>query len=539
MHEETFVSLLGVFATGGAITVRRLRVPYTVALVLTGLVLGALHVLEAPHLTRELLFAVFLPGLLFDAAFHLDFQDFWNDRLPIFSLAIPGVVVAIAITAAILAPVLGVLGIARDFTWQQALVFGALIAATDPIAVIGLFRTMGVPRRLAVLLEGESLLNDGTSIVLFGLALGLTSGDPLRVGALTVDFVRIVGMGALIGAAIGLAISSVVRSVTDPMIEITLTTIAAYGAFVTAEQFHDSGVIATVVAGMLCGNYAARTGMSPSTRIAVETFWEYVAFALNSIVFLLIGFELDPWALVHSWPIIVVAYLSVTLGRAGVILGVTGLLGARGRSLPRTWGTVLTWGGLRGALSMVLVLALPRDFPHRELIVSMTFGVVLLSILIQGLSMSWLLHRLGVVRRNEDRAIYELARGSLQGAHAALDELERMARQELVHADVLAGLRQDYEARIASDLAKARKVRLEQEHIREEELRRARRHLLLVEKNHAIEANRQGNMRREIYDELLADIDARLWLLESGEDRDDGEPADADRDGDKRRTPPT
>jgi monovalent cation:H+ antiporter, CPA1 family len=142
-----------------------------------------------------------------------------------------------------------------------------------------------------VLLDGESLLNDGVAIVIFTLSLALVTGTVVTAGGLVLDFIKIVGIGALIGAGVGLAVSQVIKQVDDPMIEITLTTIAAYGSFVAAEQFHYSGVIATVAAGMICGNYAAHVGMSPSTRIAVETFWEYVAFALNSIVFLLIGLE--------------------------------------------------------------------------------------------------------------------------------------------------------------------------------------------------------------------------------------------------------
>ena len=179
------------------------------------------------------------------------------------------------------------------------------------------------------------------------------------------------------------------------MIEITLTTIAAYGSFLAAEHFHYSGVIATVAAGMLCGNYGARVGMSPSTRIAVETFWEYVAFALNSIVFLLIGLEVNFQALLASWQAILVAYLVVTGGRALIIFGASSLLRRTRERIPWAWSVILTWGGLRGGLPMVLVLSLPRDFPHRELLVSMTFGVVILSILVHGLTMSPLLQMAG------------------------------------------------------------------------------------------------------------------------------------------------
>lgn len=339
------------------------------------------------------------------------------------SLALPGVV-AIVLTAVILTPIADALHFVQGFTWKHALVFGALIAATDPIAVVAIFKNMGVPKRLSVLLEGESLLNDGTAIVLFTLSLSLVPGTVATAGGLAFDFVKIVGIGALIGTGVGLAVSQVVKQVDDPMNEITLTTIAAYGSFLAAEHFHYSGVIATVTAAMLCGNYGARVGMSPSTRIALETFWKYVAFALNSIVFLLIGLEVQFQTLLASWKAILVAYLVVTGSRALVIFGASSLLGRTRERIPWAWSAILTWGGL----PMVLVLSLPKDFPHRELLVPMTFDVVILSILVHGLTISPLLRWLGIVRGQDELDAYELTRGALQATRAALTEIDRMSR---------------------------------------------------------------------------------------------------------------
>ncbi|MFH0780689.1 MAG: cation:proton antiporter [Pseudomonadota bacterium] len=171
------------------------------------------------------------------------------------SLAIPGVVAAIGLTPLILTPVANTLHFVQDFTWKHALVFGTIISATDPITVVSIFKSLGVPKRL-VLLEGESLLNDGTAIVFFTLSIALVTGTGVTPGGLALDFLKIVGLGAFIGMGVGLTVSQVIRQVDDPMIEITLTTIAAYGSFLAAEHFHYSGVIATVAAGMLCGNMA-------------------------------------------------------------------------------------------------------------------------------------------------------------------------------------------------------------------------------------------------------------------------------------------
>ena len=517
MQHETIFMLLFIVATAVAIAVRRVAVPYTVALVLAGLVLGLVHAFEAPHLTKALLFSVFLPGLLFEAAFHIEFKQFWRNRFTIISLALPGVVAAIVLTALVLTPVANSLHFVQGFTWQHALVFGALISATDPIAVVAIFRNLGVPKRLAVLLDGESLLNDGTAIVFFTLSLALVTGTHVTAGSMAWDFVSIVGMGALVGIGVGLAASQIIKQVDDPMIEISLTTIAAYGSFLAAEHFHYSGVIATVAAGMFCGNYAARVGMSPSTRVAVEAFWEYVAFALNSIVFLLIGLEVQFRLLLASWQAILVAYLIVTIGRGLIIFGGSSLLRRTRERIPWAWSAVLTWGGLRGALPMVLVLSLPAAFPHRDLLVSMTFGVVILSILVHGLTMSPLLRWLGIVRGHGDRVAYEFTRGKLQAANAALGELDEMAHIHFTRPEVVASLRREYEQTIAHDQEALAGLRLEKPQLETEELRWARRHLLLVEKEEGIDAFHHGVLSQAVHEKLLADIDARLLRLESEE----------------------
>ncbi|MGC8536403.1 MAG: cation:proton antiporter [Rhizomicrobium sp.] len=529
MQLQTILLLLFSVVAAVAIAVRRLHMPYTVGLVLTGLALGIMNLFTPPHLTKGLLFSVFLPGLLFEAAFHIEFREFWRNRLAIASLAVPGVAAAVALTAAILTPAVSALHLEQDFTWQYALVFGALIAATDPIAVVAVFRSLGAPRRLSVLLDGESLLNDGTAIVFFTLSLSLVTGASVTGWQLTTDFLKIVGFGGLIGAAVSLAVSQVIRQIDDAKIEITLTTIAAYGSFVTAERFHFSGVIAVVVAGVLCGNYGARTGMTPSTRVAVESFWEYVAFALNSIVFLLIGLEVHLNTLFSSWEVILVAYLVVTVGRGLVIFVVSGLLRKTREKIPWPWSVVLTWGGLRGGLPMVLVLSLAKDFPHRDLLVAMTFGVVMMSILVHGMTVSPLLRRLGIVKGREHREAYEFARGKLQAAGAALEELERMSHVYFSGDDVRAPLKDGYEKIIKGEQDRISELELDRAAIAAQESQWARRHLLLTEKNHMIDSFRQGLLSQEIYEKLLTDIDARLLRLESGEEEKTTEEPDSNK----------
>lgn len=331
---------------------RWLKFPYTVALVLTGLCLGALHIIEPPHLTKELLYAVFLPGLIFEAAFQLDVRKYWQNKLAIHTLAVPGVAVAIGLTALVLHTLDSVLHVAHAFSGKDALVFAALIAATDPIAVVGLFRELGAPKRLTVLIEAESLLNDGTAVVFFTLILGVVSGGDYSLVSAGIEFGRVVGLGIAVGLGAGYFASLLAKRVDDPMIEITLSTIATYGSFVVAEYFHGSGILATVAAGMLFGSYGLRVGTTPSTRIALTSFWAYVAFALNSVIFLLIGFEVRLSALLHYWRAILIAYLAVTVGRAMLVYLVSLFLRRTRESIPWAWSAVLTWGGLRGALSV-------------------------------------------------------------------------------------------------------------------------------------------------------------------------------------------
>jgi CPA1 family monovalent cation:H+ antiporter len=521
LADETIFILLFMIATVVSIAVRRLSIPYTVALVLAGLLLGLAHVFHPPHLTKELLFSVFLPGLLFEAAFHIDFEQFWRNRLTIVSLAVPGVIAATALTTVILTPVADALDYVQNFSWRYALVFGALIAATDPIAVVALFRELGAPKRLGILIEGESLLNDGTGIVFFTLSLSVATGVHTTAGSLAFAFFEIVGFALLIGGVIGLGVSQVTKQINDPMIEITLTTIAAYGSFVAAEHFGYSGVIATVTAGMVCGNYGARVGMSPSTRLAIESFWEYVAFALNSIVFLLIGFEVHISDLAASWQMILVAYFAVTAGRALVIFGVSSLLKTSRERIPWSWSVILTWGGLRGALPMVLALSLPRTFPHRDLLVTMTFGVVIISILVHGLTVSRFLKWLGIVTGGEARETYEFLKGKLRAAHAALSDIEQLERGRFKDEGVLSELQKEYEVMIRRDEEALGSMKIDRKQLRMEELQRARRQLLLTERKHLLEAFHQGMLSQRAYDRLLEDVDARLLQLETGGDEEE------------------
>jgi CPA1 family monovalent cation:H+ antiporter len=387
------IILLLLVGAAVALVARRLRVPYTVALVVAGLLLSASPLLHPPGLTKELLFAVFLPGLLFEAAFHLDAGEFWRNRLTIFSLALPAVVLATLLTASGLVLALWLAGI--ELAWGPAFVFATLIAATDPIAVVALVRTLGAPARLGVLIESESLLNDGTAAVSFAAAVAFVLGSQPKAASLAGDFIYAIGAGVLIGAVAGLATRRLLGWLDDVMVMITMTTTAAYGSFLVADTIGASGVIAAVTAGLLSGTEGSQRAMSQTARATLQGFWQYVAFALNSLVFLLIGFQARLAQLIHAWRSIIIAYAVVTVTRIVVTHVVVAVMPKR-EHVPRGWTAVLAWSGLRGSLSMVLALSLPAAMPQREMIVDMTIGVVVLSILVQGMTVSPLMRRLGL-----------------------------------------------------------------------------------------------------------------------------------------------
>ena len=295
-----------------AVAVRRVRFPYTVALVLVGLIITFVQRPEFA-ITPELILALFVPPLVFQAAFHLEISDLRDNLIAILTLAVPGVLMSALIVG-------GVVALGVGLTLPLAIIFGALISATDPVAVTAFFRTLGVSRRLAVAVEGESLFNDGTAIVVFNIALAAAVTGSFNAVTGVIDFVWVSIGGIGIGLALGWVVSRLIAQIDDYFVEITLTTVLCYGAYLVGEQVHVSGVLAVVAAGVVCGNIGPR-GMSPTTKVVLFNFWEYIAFLANSLVFLLIGLRINiPHMLTQLLPI-GVAVIGVLASRAAVVYG--------------------------------------------------------------------------------------------------------------------------------------------------------------------------------------------------------------------------
>jgi CPA1 family monovalent cation:H+ antiporter len=374
-----------------AMLTRRLHLPYTVGLVLAGMALYFSHIYIKWHLTKDLIFSVFLPPLVFEAALFIHWQDFKKELPLVTLLATVGVVLAAVVTA------VG-MHYALVWDWGSAVVFGVLIAATDPVSVIATFKESKAHGRLRTLIESESLLNDGTAAVAFVAVLGVLAGGHETVFSITgALFVTIIG-GVLIGGVVAYLFMLLAGRTPDYLVEITFTTLAAYGSFSVAEHFQCSGVLAALTAGLVVGNFRSSGSISAAGRQALGPFWEYVAFVANSLIFLLIGAQEAQQHFQGLWVPVSLAIFLVTVGRAATIYPLCALFAGTRLKVNMRHQHVLFWGGLRGALALALSLSLPEDLPRRDLIVVITFAVVAFSVFAQGLTITPLLRRLAQIK---------------------------------------------------------------------------------------------------------------------------------------------
>ena len=501
---ETLILELLLIVSIVAVVVRRFRIPYTVGLVLAGLALSLRPPIQL-ELTPELILAILLPPLLFEAAFHLNIDHLRRNVGTILLLAIPGVILTMLITS-------GILHFGAGLPLTAALVFGALIAATDPVSVVGIFRRIGAPKRLEVLLEGESLFNDGTAIVLFGIALGaLGTGQPdLVQGA--IDFVIVGGGGVLVGLILGVLAIPLLARIDDHLVETTLTTVLAFGSYLVAEQLHVSGVLAVVTAGLIAGNVGRRE-MSPTTRIAVLNFWEYVAFLANSVIFLVIGLQVDLPGLVSNWQLILWAILGVLVSRAVGIYGLSRL----GRPIPSNWRHVMWWGGLRGAIALALALSVPLSMgEERSSLLHMAFGVVLFTLLIQGLSMEGLVKRLGLVTQSDEQSDYEIRRARALSARSGQEHMQRMFTEGLISLHTWERVQPILRDR-SEALAKAVQELLQRSpRLEADEVLSARKEELRAQRDMLAKLRRDGVITDSTYEHLASEVNAAMELEPGG-----------------------
>lgn len=395
MHEniETGLLILAAAMTT-AIMARQINLPYTIGLVIVGVIISISEGFFHPQLTHDLIYFFLLPPLLFEASLFIPYHELKRDALPISVLAVVGTIVSAAFIASSMIFLIG-------WPTGPALLFGSLIAATDPVAIIAMFKDNKITGRTSLLVEAESLANDGVASILFSCSLIFShSMSDIDVSMILQDFFRTVFIALIIGAVFGFLSIIITRRTSDHLIETVITIIAAYGSFIVAEELRASGVLSTVMAGLIIGNIGVLGGasksLSPRGRELVVSFWEVGAFIVNSVIFLLIGINVADIPIEKYGPTIIISTIAICMiGRALAVYPLGALFRNMTSKISISEQHVLWWGGLRGALGLALALSLPNDMPMRDEIVVLTFAVAVSSIVIQGLSMPFLLRRLG------------------------------------------------------------------------------------------------------------------------------------------------
>ena len=455
---QIVIAALFVSAAGLNAMANWLQVPYPIPLVLGGLVLGLVPGLPAIQLNPDLVLLVFLPPLLYSSAFFADLRALRADARVI-SLSAIGLVLATTVAVAVIGH--EVIGL----PWAVSFALGAIVSPTDPAAATAIMRRVGAPRRLVNIVEGESLFNDATALVAYKVAVAAAVGESVSAGATVLEFFGDAAGGIAMGLAVGWVIAQVRRRVTDINTELTISLFSAYGAFVPANQLGLSGVLAVVACGVYLG-FRAPEIASPESRILSEGLWSVLAFLLNAVLFILIGLQLPT----------IVDGLS---GRpAGQVIGYAAAVCATVIAIRFLWNFVVTvliraidrrpsqvarragwrtrviggWAGMRGAVSLAAALALPlhtdsgAPLPGRELIQFITFALILVTVVVQGLTLPVLIRKLGVVEDGGEEDQEEL-RARLAIARAALDRVDQLEGEEWTREATVDRVRQLYEFR--------------------------------------------------------------------------------------------
>ncbi len=505
-----------------AIGLRPVRLPFTVGLVIIGMLIGfaahrvdALEPLSGITLSPSLIMFVFLPTLIFESAYSLDGRLLSKNMGPVLALAVPGLIITMLIVGALLSYL-------TPLGWGPALLFGALIAATDPVAVIAIFKEVGAPRRLTILVEGESLFNDATAIVLFKILLvAVVAGmfDAATLVGGTIEFLKVFLGGLLVGGIIGhLMVSSLRLAGDDPLIQVTLSTVVAYMAFIVADHYlHVSGVMATLAAGLIVGTYGS-IRFSPKVKSYLHQFWAYAAFVSNSLIFILVGMTASLNLFRENLVPILLALAAVLVARAIVVYGLAGLMD---KLLPKSdriglkYQTVLFWGGLKGAVALALALSVPADFAQRDLIVTLALGVVLIVLIVGGVTTGPLISALKL----DQPTLAERVAGAQARLAAKQEAKGRLDRLDATHYSnqLLRRAEDTYAKEIENAQAKVDELRVECEQRPQAMLEVLWAEALTVEQKRYRTLFERHVVSEPVYRELEMAIDLERDRLKQGE----------------------
>jgi CPA1 family monovalent cation:H+ antiporter len=377
--EQRFLLLLilvGAVATVlGLVSKRARMVPYPVVLAAAGIAVGLLPGGQFPRIGGSVILLAFVPGLIFEAALTLDLAELRRRILPVGLLATAGVAITVLLIGTLTHVVIGL-------SWANGMLLGAILAATDPIAVIAILRRLAAPAGLSAILEGESLFNDGTGVAVFSAVLfTILSGAP-SLGDATIRFFEITLGGTAVGLAVGFLSLSLLRFAQDAPLEILATLVIAYGSYLAADLLHASGIVAVVAAGIVVARYGSQIGRLHGAQLL--GFWNVLAFVLNAMLFILVGAALPATTLLPVAGLVLVTFVIMLVTRAVPVYGLLALADLRGRTIPWAWRHVTFWAGLRGALAVALALSVAGSTGVDSRVSVVAYGVVLLSLLVQG-----------------------------------------------------------------------------------------------------------------------------------------------------------
>ncbi|MBX0294917.1 cation:proton antiporter [Haloarcula nitratireducens] len=530
--ESLLLELLPVFiiAAGVGIFVAKVgRFPYTIALLLAGFAISVIGADIDINLTHDLILLVLLPPLLFEGAATTDLERLRRNAQPVLAMAAVGLIISITLLGYVGQYVFG-------FPLLIALLFAAMALPTDPVSVLALFEELGAPERLSVLVEGESLVNDGIGVVIFStffvlIQEGANPAELFTAAGLTELGLQMVVSsvgGLLVGLAAGYAVYTVMAHLDENMTETVLAFILAYGSFLLAQHYLGvSGVIATVVSGLLIGNRGAEKAMAPQTKITVFNSLETASFVVNTFIFLMIGVVTPIGDFLQYGHHVLLAIPLVLAARAAAVYPLTALVNrVTEPAVPMNYQHVMLWGGLHGSIPIALVLGLPDGFPLRQQLLAMVFGVAAFSLVVQGLTMGPLLNRLGVVTRSDAEELYELLVGRARAVDAALEAAERLDAAGDIPTEVYRDFEAEY-SREKEDLNDAIATLLHNhEELRHEQVLQGERRVLAEEKSAIMDATQQGVITDDIAESLLEETNLKLDRVRGGETT-----VQADREG--------
>ena len=520
MHEiEPLLLALMVAVAGLSVLARVVRVPYPILLVLGGLVLGFVPGMPAVELPPELVLVAFLPPLLYWAGFFASPRDLRADARAI-SMSAVGLVLATTAAVAVTAHAM-----VEGMAWPAAFALGAIVSPTDPLAASAIGRRLGVPRRLLTLIEGESLVNDATALVAYRIAVAAAVGGSFVAWQAGLRFVVGTAGGVAVGLLVGWLVAELRRRLDEPVVEIVVSVFTGYAAYLPAELLGVSGVLAAVTAGLYVG-WRAPELASAATRLLGFSFWEVLVYLANAVLFILVGLQLRPIleeldgtamaVLVGQGALVSAVVVAVRLGWGFSIPYLVRLVDRRPSQVMRRVGAkqrlIIGWSGMRGAVSLAAALALPLDFPMRNLILFLTFSVIFATLVVQGLTLPTLIRRLNF--EQDDTEEREEIRARLAATHAALDRLDELAGADWTRDDTVERLHGLYEFRRRRLKARGGYLEDDGAEDRSQAYQRLLRELLQAQRQAIVRLRNQGQISNDVMHRIERELDLEDTRLE-------------------------